>query len=65
MKAQLNNKKFSRIKFNKYKIFYSTFLILSFLLFFLLGTWSEKYDFNKKVKLFLNDLSETIENRVY
>jgi hypothetical protein len=65
MKAQLNKKKFSRIKFNKYKIFYSTFLILSFLLFFLLGTWSEKYDFNKKVKLFLNDLSETIANRVY
>ncbi len=65
MKAQSIKKKSKKIFFYKYKIFYTIFLLLSFSIFFLLGIWSEKYDFNKKTKIFLNDISETIANRLY
>ena len=65
MKAHLSKEKFKKKKLDKYKLIYTTFLLLSFSLFFLFGTWSEKYDFNKQIKLFLNDVSETIANRIY
>ena len=54
-----------KISFSKYKIFYTIFIFLTFSFFFLLGTWSERYDFNKKTKLFLKDFSETTANRFY
>ena len=65
MRAKLSNEKHKKIILNKNKIFYTSFLILAFALFFLLGTWSEKYDFNKKVKIFINDISETVSNRLF
>ena len=65
MKAYLTKEKIKKNKLNKYKFVYTISLLLSFSLFFLFGTWSEKYDFNKKIKLFLNDVSETVSNRIY
>lgn len=65
MRAKSSNEKQKKIILNKNKIFYTSFLIISFALFFLLGTWSEKYDYNKKVKIFINDISETISNRLF
>ena len=65
MKAHLSKEKFKKKKLIKYKFIYTIFLFLSFSLFFLFGTWSEKYDFNKRLTLFLNDVSETIANRIY
>ena len=47
MRAKSSNEKHKKIILNKNKIFYTSFLILAFALFFLLGTWSEKYDYNK------------------
>ena len=65
MRAKSSNEKQKKITFNKNKIFYASFLILAFALFFLLGTWSEKYDYSKKVKIFINDISETVSNRLF
>ena len=65
MKAYLSKEKIKKKELNKYKFVYTISLLLSFSLFFLFGTWSEKYDFNKKIKLFLNDVSETVSNRIY
>jgi hypothetical protein len=65
MKAKSSNEKLKKIKFDNNKIFYTLFLILAFALFFLIGTWSEKYDYNKKAKIFINDISETVSNRLF
>ncbi len=65
MKAQLNKKKYQKFKFNRNKFFSTIFFILILSLFFVFGIWSERYDFNKKLRLFYNDVSETIANRFY
>ncbi len=65
MKVQLSKKKIKKTNFNKTKFFNTIIIIFSLSVFFLFGVWSEKYDFNKRVKLFFNDASETIANRFY
>ncbi len=65
MKAISSNKKLKKINFNNNKVFYTLLLILVFTLFFFLGAWYEKYDYTKKVKIFINDISETVSNRLF
>jgi hypothetical protein len=65
MKAQLSKKKLRKINLNKIKIFNTILILFTLSVFFLFGIWSERYDFNKRMKLFFNDVSETIANRLY
>ena len=65
MKANIVKKKKKNFSFNNLKNLKFIYLILTFAVIFTFGVWFEKYNYDKKIKSFFNDITETVSNRLF